>query len=493
MQVPEARGRSFPMKRIIIVGGGFSGTSAAVQLVRRSAAALDITVVEPREHLGGGLAYSSDEPDHRLNGQPGMHSPDPADIGMFVRWCDEHGAYAADPAARLANGTTFLRRSVFRRFLQETVANHATWPTGSSIRHVRDFAVDVLPGAPVQTVVTAGGAALTCDMVVLAPGHTRARLPSSFGAGLADHTRMIVDPLATAQLQAVAPDERVLVLGSGLTAYDIVSTLLCAGHRGPIDVVSRRGLRPQPQRAPPAPGAAPLPPMLERLAAPPDAFIRAAGNPPTVRALLHALRRQIRTVERAGESWDGSFDHLRDMVGQVWPTMAAAEKRRFFRQLRPWYDTHRFRVAPQNARIVAAAEERGQVRFRAASIEGAASDGPDAPLRVALRERRASVAQASVYDRVINCTGVDSTHPSAVPLYAALLGRGMLTVDASGVGLAVDGRYRAIAQDGSAAQRLRLIGPPTLGARGDPLGSAFIGIQVYNMIPDLLAVLDIHL
>ena len=38
--------------------------------------------------------------------------------------------------------------------------------------------------------------------------------------------------------------------------------------------------------------------------------------------------------------------------------------------------------------------------------------------------------------------------------------------------------------------RQRLVGPPTLGARGDPLGSAFIGIQVYNMIPDLLAVLD---
>ena len=198
-------------------------------------------------------------------------------------------------------------------------------------------------------------------------------------------------------------------------------------------------------------------------------------------------------VASAGESWDASFDHLRDMVGQVWPCMAVAEKRRFFRQLRPWYDTHRFRVAPQNAVIVAAAEVRGQVRFRAASIEGVASDGPDAPLRVALRERRAAAARACVYERVINCSGVDATHPSAVPLYAALLERGMISIDPSGVGLAVDGRYRAIARDGSAAGRLRVVGPPTLGARGDPLGSAFIGIQVYNMIPDLLAVLDIHL
>ena len=479
-----------PIKRIVIVGGGFSGTSAAVQLVRRSPAALDITVVEPREHIGGGLAYSSDEPDHRLNGQPGMHNPDPADTGMFARWCDQHGAVIADPAARLANGTTFIRRSVFRTFLQETVAQHAHWPTGSSIRHLRDRAVDIVPGAMAQTVMTANGAVLACDMVVLAPGHTRARLPANFGAGFAEHERVIVDPLATARLPAVAPDERVLVLGSGLTAYDILSTLLCAGHRGPIEVVSRRGLRPQAQRPPPAPGMPPLPPMLERLAAPPDPFIRATGSPPTVRALLRALRRQIRAVARDGESWDASFDHLRDMVGQVWPGMAVAEKRRFFRQLRPWYDTHRFRVAPQNAVIVAAAEARGQVRFRAASIEGVASDGPDAPLRIALRERRAAAAHASFYDRVINCSGVDSTHPSAIPLYAALLERGMISIDPSGVGMAVDGHYRAIDRHGNAGPRLRLVGPPTLGARGDPLGSAFIGIQVYNMIPDLLAVLD---
>ena len=478
------------MKRVVIVGGGFSGSSVAVQLVRRSATALDITVIEPREHIGGGLAYSSDEPDHRINGQPGMHSLDPADPGMFARWCDANGALAADPEARLPNNTTFMRRSVFRRFLQEAVAEHATWPSGSAIRHLRDRAIDVAPRGSALAVATAGGGAVDCDMLVLAPGHTRARLPATFGAGFASHARVIVDPLAAPRLPSLAPDERVLVLGNGLTAYDMVSTLLTAGHRGPIGVVSRRGLRPQAQRPPPAPGAAPLPPMLERLAASPEPFIRAAGAPPSVRALLHALRQRIREVGRSGESWDASFDHLRDMVGQVWPTMAVAERQRFFRQLRPWYDSHRFRIAPQNAAIVGAAEQRGQVKFHAASLLHVESDNQHAPLRIALRARGERQARVLAYDRVINCTGVDATHPSTLPLYAALLGRGMLSVDPSGVGLAVDARYRAIMRNGQAAERLRVVGPPTLGARGDPLGSAFIAIQAYNMIADVLAVLD---
>ena len=479
------------MRRIVIIGGGFSGSSAAVQLVRRSPAALDITIVEPRTRVGGGLAYSTDEPEHRLNGQPGMHGLDPTDPGMFARWCDARDACAADPAARVANGTTFMRRSLFRTFLEETVIGHAAWPTGSSIRHVRDHAIDVVPGERTMTVVTAGGAAFESELVVLAPGHTRARLPAPFTADHAAHPRVIVDPLAAPRLPAVPADDRVLVLGSGLTAYDIVSTLQAAGHRGTIDVVSRRGLRPRPQRPPPAPGQPPPPPMLERTAAMPEAFILDTGDAPTIRSLLRALRGRIAAAAAAGESWDGPFDHLRDMAGQVWPTLSVAEKKRFFRQLRPWYDVHRFRVAPQNATLVLHAERGGQVRFRAAGVARVESGDGHAPIRIGLRARGGPHVHEATFDRVINCTGVDATAPGSVPLFAALLRRGLACIDPSGVGLAVDAHCRMLGADGQAAARLRLVGPPTLGARGDPLGSAFIAIRIHHMTPDVLDALGV--
>ena len=474
------------MRRIVIIGGGFSGSSAAVQLVRRSPVALDITIVEPRARVGGGLAYSTDEPEHRLNGQPGMHSLDPAAPAMFARWCDARDACAADPASRIANGTAFMRRSLFRAFLEQTVTGHAAWPTGSSIRHVMDRAIDVVPGERTMTVVTAGGARLESEVAVLAPGHTRARLPAPFAADHARHARVIADPLAAARLPAVPADDRVLVLGSGLTAYDIVSTLLAAGHRGAIDVVSRRGLRPRPQRPPPVPGLAPLPPMLERVAATPEAFILGAGDPPKLRSLLRALRRRIAAAAAAGESWDGPFDHLRDMAGQVWPKLSSTEKRRFFRQLRPWYDVHRFRVAPQNAALVEHAERSGQVRFRAAGVVRVESGDDDAVIRIGLRARGGAHVDEATFDRVINCTGVDAAPPGGVPLYAALLRRGLACLDPSGVGLAVDAHCRMLGADGHASARLRLIGPPTLGARGDPLGSAFIAIRIHHMLPDVL-------
>lgn len=501
------------MRRIVIIGGGFSGSAAAVQLVRRSPQALAITIVEPRARVGGGLAYASDEPDHRINGQPRMHSLDPAEPGMFADWCDQHHALAADAGARVTNGTLFMRRSTFRRYLEDTVVRHSAWPNGSTITHQRDTAVEVLAGPPPSgkptavdaqpglmldalpdatawRVVTADGSQLPCDLLILACGHTRARLPAPFAAGLLTHPRLIADPLSSPRLPVVPADDRVLVLGSSLTAYDAVSTLLSAGHRGRIDIVSRRGLRPRPQRPPPAAGAAPLAPMLERAGLPPEAFIRNAMqppmHPPTVRKLLRALRTEIRAQARTGVAWDHTFDHLRDMLGQLWPVLSLAEKRRFFRQLRPWYDVHRFRVPPQNSAIVHAGEQRGQVCFRAATIQAVASGPAAAPLRVMLRERGAAAALEAEYDRIINCTGVDATPVHEVPLYAALMQYALVSADASGTGLAVDAQCRALAADGTPARHLRIIGPPTAGAQGDPLGSAFIAIQVHRVVPDML-------
>ena len=485
------------MPRIVVVGGGFSGSAAAVQLVRRSPQPLAITIVEPRARVGGGLAYSSDEPEHRVNGQPRMHSLDPAEPGMFAHWCEQHNALAADAGARAANGTLFMRRSTFRRYLEETVVRHSAWPNGSTITHQRDTAVDARPGLMPDDaawhVVTANGTHLPGDLLILACGHTRARLPAAFATGFSRDPRIISDPLSSPRLPLPPADDRVLVLGSSLTAYDAVSTLLAAGHRGCIDIVSRRGLRPRPQRPPPAPGAAPLAPMLERTSLPPEAFIRNAMDPPplTVRRLLRAVRTEIRTQAHSGVAWDHAFDHLRDMLGQLWPLLSLAEKRRFFRQVRPWYDVHRFRVPPQNSAIVHAGEQRGQVRFRAAAIEAVASGPTDAALCVRLRERGAGAALEAEYDHIINCTGVDATPVHEVALYRALMQHALVSADASGTGLAVDAQCRALADDGTPARHLRIIGPPTAGAQGDPLGSAFIAIQVHRVVPDMLKELGV--
>ena len=78
------------MKRdhVAIVGGGFSGTLLAVNLLRHDGPRA--TLIERREHTARGVAYSAAHPDHLLNVRAENMSALPDDPEHFVRWLEEH-------------------------------------------------------------------------------------------------------------------------------------------------------------------------------------------------------------------------------------------------------------------------------------------------------------------------------------------------------------------------------------------------------------------
>lgn len=483
-------------RRVTIVGGGFSGASMAVQLVRASPLPLAITIVEPRESAGPGLAYSAADPDHRLNGPTWSHSILPDDAGHFTRWCESHSILLRDPEAVAADGNAFVRRGDYGEYLADAVRAHARWPaTGSRIAHVRDRAVGLAPGRESIALHTAGGCVLESEMLVVATGNPLPRLQAPFARALADHPSVIENPLETTRLAGIDPQARVLVVGSGLTALDVVSTLVRAGRPGPVVVASRRGLRPRPQppSGSPGGGASPLPgadapvPLERIMGSVPGFLLREA--PPTLRGWVRALRARIREVEAQGESWHRGFDELRDVVWQAWPLLPAAEQRRFLRRMRVWYDAHRFRAPPQNDALVRDAEARGGVRFRAARLR-AVEPSVGGALRVHFADPGGAGESVESFDAIVNCTGLDvAARLRASPFLASLVDDGWLRVDDAGIGFAVDANCSAIGADARVRSALRVVGPPTAGTFGDPLGAMFIAAQIWRMLPDALAFL----
>jgi uncharacterized NAD(P)/FAD-binding protein YdhS len=468
--------------RVVIVGGGFTGAAAAVQLVRASAGPIAITIVEPREELGRGLAYSTPDPDHRINGNTDSHVVDLADAGELNRWCEAKGILERDPAARSRNGHTFIRRHDFGSYVRDTVAAHAACGNGSTIRHLRDTAIDAMLGDGGVNVLTRGGRSLQADLAILATGNAPARLPSALPASLAAHPHVIVDPADLPRLRAIPLDARVLLLGTGLTALDVASTLVRAGHHGGVLAISRRGLRPRLVRLD-GPSAGPT--LLERIEGPIPAFVREA--PLTCRGLLRALRQRVEEAERDGGEWYAPFDAMRDVVRQFWPHMPAVEKRRFNRQLRTWYDTHRFRAPPQNDEMVRKAERASRVSFAAARLRDVRALGDRLEVRLA---HRTGVECLERFDYLVNCTGLDPAAGAREnPLLAALMEQGLLSPDASGIGFGVDDCCRPLGRDGAPQLRMRMFGPPTAGTFGDPLGVLFIAPQIRRAVPGMLAVL----
>lgn len=470
--------------QVTIVGGGFTGAATAVQLVRAAASHVEVTIIEPRAEVGPGLAYSTPDPDHRLNGALDNHLLDPGVPDHLRRWCERNAVLERDPAARADNGAIFLRRGDFGAYLADTVREHAANANGCVIRHVRTQASGLTLTAAGAKVRCLDGAVIDADRVVIATGNGMPRAPSLLADALASHPGFIDDAFDARRLAALPRTARVLVAGSGLTALDAISTLLRLGHAGPIVSLSRHGRRPRAHRI--RASDVPVAAVLARIEGEVPAFLSGVMARPSALALSRAARAHIRASTGAGAEWHGPFDDVRNVLWQVWTRLPLEEKRRALRHLRPWYDIHRFRAPPQNDRIVREAERQGRVAFRRGHLLHAAVRG-DNQARIEWRDEARTGVVIQDFDAVVSCTGLDPACGAREnPFLESLLCDGAIRADASGVGFEVDARCRPIGRDGEPRPRLRMVGPPTAGAFADPLGVIFIAAQIRRMMRGLL-------
>ena len=463
------------MPRIAIVGGGYTGAAAAVQLTGASDA--DVIIIEPRTQLGCGVAYSTRDPDHRLNGPLENHLVDPAQPGDLRDWCAKVRVLERDPQALAANGAIYLRRGDFGDYVAHAVAGRF-----SRIRHRQCRATALRTNGRDYAIATSDGSTVAADGVVIATGVGGFRLPALF-ANIGAHAALVHDPFEAGCLQAIGARARVLLVGAGLTALDVLSTLLRQGHAGPMLAISRHGIRPRLPRA--RLGEAPVAELLAKIDGELPDYVRSAISQKSVLALSRALRKRIRAAAAEGIDWQVPFDDMRNVVWQFWPTLPLEEKKRFLRHLRGIYEAHRFRVPPQNDLIVREGERQGRILFRRGRFEDAVASGRRIRATWQDETQRRTTAE---FDLVVNCTGLDPMFGAADnPFLSDLMRQGILRVDPTGIGFEVDSYCRPIGRDGKASPRLRVAGPPAAGSCGDPLGVIFIAPHIRRMIPDLLA------
>ncbi|PIO41330.1 hypothetical protein B5P45_28465 [Phyllobacterium zundukense] len=225
---------------VAIIGGGFSGTAIAYHLAAQTRHSdIEIVVIEPRERLGDGLAYSSKDPAHRINVPAAKMTMVSAEPDHFTRWLATDAISAGDVLARTTKGDEFPQRSVFGRY----VHNHVEpFLHTDSIRHERATALSITPGCERYSIVLTDDKNVDADIVVVATTHPLPSVPRAF-LPLIGGPRFIADPYAGDALQEIEQDHAVLVVGTGLTAADVIASLDKNGHRGAIVALSRHGYR----------------------------------------------------------------------------------------------------------------------------------------------------------------------------------------------------------------------------------------------------------
>jgi uncharacterized NAD(P)/FAD-binding protein YdhS len=160
--------------------------------------------------------------------------------------------------------------------------------------------------------------------------------------------------------------------------------------------------------------------------------------------------------------WRGVIDALRPVTQEIWKTLDYAERRRFLRHARSYWEAHRHRIAPQAGAVISKMISSGQLQLHAGRIIRYAET--DAAAEVTLRRRADGISQQLVVDRVINCTGPASDYRKVNdPLISSLFIQGLSRPDPVFLGLNVNSDGALLDADGIPSKSLFAIGPARRG------------------------------
>lgn len=415
----ENRAAHSDRRVVAVIGAGASGILAARALLR-SGRAYTVVLIERNVNWRVGPAYGTTYPCHSLNVPAGNLSVDGHAPGDFVNW--------ARTRVDSAGHDAFLPRSLFGQYLRDALETSACCANPSTLSRISGRVVRLESTAHGIQVGIEDGRHLHVDNVVLALGNPA---PRTIGSGQAN---VINDPWSR-DLDMIADDDPVVLVGSGLTAIDIALQLCASGRRrAPIEMISRRGLLP----AVHAPRS--ISPSVELVA------------PRTARSALRTFRAAV--DERQGD-WRAVFDDVRGRTNELWAGLSEQERSRLLRHVARYWDVHRHRIPPQVAAHVERLIDAGLVHVRRGTVEMRAAAGGDDVVVMA------DGAELATHDAtwVVNCTGPQyDLRASDDPLIRHLLDSGIARPGPCGLGFDVaDGQL--IDGSGRPSDSISVIGP----------------------------------
>ncbi len=428
---------------LAIIGGGFSGTVLAANLLRRPPPdATDIVLIERGPAIGRGVAYAAREFPYLLNVPAARLSADPGDALQFL-----HFAQRRIPDA---DGEDFLARALYGDYLQDLLSRaERAAPAHVRLLRIAGEVHRVVPGSGDGALMAefSDRPPLAADRVILALGNPPpALLP--WAAAIRDHAAYRHDPWDLPK--TLGAEHSVLIVGNGLTMADAAAFLTQDPGRAPaLHTISRHGVVPLPQtefRASAVRGDG-------------EALLARADS---LRKVLAMSRELAREVQARGGDWREVVTFIRHLAPALWRRLPDAEKRRFMRHLQVHWGAHRHRLPPQLAERLATLRRSGRLRVNAGRIQAVIPAGRQ--LRVSWRPRGRGHEEvggaALTVDMIVNATGPDyALERSADPLLASLRTAGLISADPLKLGLRTARFGACVDARGRSSENLYYLGP----------------------------------
>ncbi|HEY4386471.1 MAG TPA: FAD/NAD(P)-binding protein [Ktedonobacteraceae bacterium] len=429
---------TFP-SMIAVIGGGASGTLVAAQLIRHAQHPIHLLLIERQEQMSRGIAYSTTDLHHLLNVPARDMSAYPDQPDHLINWLKRQPDLSE--ALRTNLPDTFIPRYVFGSYLQSVLEEAQASSTMVELERVHDEVCALSPSANGLLLQLKSGQQRFVHDAVLALGNFPPRDPLVSTPEFYRSSRYRGNPWGPDMLADVDPDSPVLIIGTGLTAADVLVSLEAQGHRGAITAVSRHGLLPQAH-------------LGYRH---PSLHVSPEEIPTTARGLVHWMRARVEQAMQEGNDWRSAIDMVRPYTQDIWQRLSFEEKRRFLRHVHTYWDIRRHRVAPAIGATIDRLIASGQLQCYAGRVSRYEEQEDGVMVIVTLRRTEQEVKIHT--GLVINCTGpVGNVRTVGHPLLMNLLEVEMIRPDPLGLGLDGTADGVLIDTEGHPAQHLWTLG-----------------------------------
>lgn len=447
-------------KNIAIIGGGASGTLLAVNLLIHGSSDLNLHLIEKKDHLARGVAYGTSEDVHLLNVPAAKMGAFPDDVGHFHTWLGKNGYDHA--------GDAFVPRKIYARYLRSLLNDAATCETGAKLILHDAEAIDLDLSENGGTIHLSTGKTVDAEKIVLAFGNSLPPHPSVADNGYTSADKYFRDPWRSAVYDSIAPDDRILIIGTGLSMVDVALRYHLAGHRGLITAISTRGL---------------LPAIHKLGFTYPDFYDEIKGME-RVTDVMRIVRRHVKRANANGSDWRAVIDSLRPHTQQIWLDLPLAEKSYFKQHLSRYWNVARHRMPPYAAESIQKMKQAGKLEILAGRLD--TIDFADGVFTVKYTDKGSEYLIDA--DAIVNCIGSEADFAKhQTSLTTNILSHGFARCDALRMGLDAAPNGTIIDSSGRESRTLFTLGTALKGILWESTAMPEIRQQARSLASKLLS------
>jgi uncharacterized NAD(P)/FAD-binding protein YdhS len=443
------------MTKISIIGGGLSGITAALHLIKQRKNSLEITLFEKKsEKLCRGVAYSSQLPYQLLNVPVKSMSLFSDEPNHFLEWLNSKNISAT--------ADDFVSRKTYGDYVEEVF--------NSTLKQLNNHAITIVSEEVSEInfneLTTTSGKHFSFDKVIICSGNFPPYDVAGVTQNVLNNSSYIRNPWSGEYIEKVGVNDTVFIAGTGLTMVDQVMSLEeNSNYKGKIITLSRRGFLPLPHDKAPKYQLSYLPNFSELSMY--DAY--------------YWFKNEIKKAEQQGANFRSVFDAIRPHIPDIWMSLSSKDKAIFLRHIRPFWEVHRHRIPKPSYDYLQSLIKSGRLVLMAGRIRYIEVENNDFIIH---HTPKGKVLTEKINAQwIVNCIGPQSDHKKInSPLYQNLLKTGKAVTDDLGLGIKISKKLNLISADGTIHQNIFVIGPPTKGTFWESTALNEIRIQVNQLV-----------